>query len=111
MQTLGVRFELYQTAVRRGRRLHFPAGAVIPFWNAGPGLTQRLFRTAEARGIGVVYDALVIDVLTTPDGRIRGVRAQTPEGVLDLQAGVVVLACGGFEASPERRVRHLGAEW
>jgi tricarballylate dehydrogenase len=111
MQTLGVRFELYQTAVRQGRRLHFPAGAVVQFWNGGPGLTQRLFRTAEARGIGVVYDALVIDLLTTPAGRIQGVRAQTPEGVMDIQAGAVVLACGGFEASPERRMRHLGAEW
>ena len=111
MQTLGVQFELYQTAVRQGRRLYFPAGAVIQFWNGGPGLTQRLFRTAEARGIGVVYDALVMDLLTTSDGRVQGVRAQTPEGVLDIQAGAVVLACGGFEASPEQRVRHLGAEW
>lgn len=111
MQTLGVRFELYQTAVRQGRRIHFPAGAVIQFWNGGPGLTQRLFRTAEARGIGVVYDALAMDLLTTPDGRIQGVRAQTPEGVMDIHAGAVVLACGGFEASPEQRARHLGAEW
>ena len=59
----------------------------------------------------LVYDALVTDLLTTPAGRIQGVRAQTPEGVMDIQAGAVVLACGGFEASPKRRVRHLGAEW
>jgi tricarballylate dehydrogenase len=111
MQTLGVQFELYQTAVRQGRRWHFPAGAVIQFWNGGPGLTQRLFRTAEARGVGVVYDALVMDLLTTPTGDIQGVRAQTPEGVMDIRAGAVVLACGGFEASPEQRIRHLGAEW
>jgi tricarballylate dehydrogenase len=111
MQTLGVQFELYQTAVRQGNRIHFPAGAVIQFWNGGPGLTQRLFRTAEARGIGVVYDALVQDLLTTPEGRVQGVRAQTPEGLIDIHAGAVVLACGGFEASAERRTRFLGAEW
>jgi hypothetical protein len=35
MQSLGVRFELYQTAVRQGGRIHFPAGAVIQFWNGG----------------------------------------------------------------------------
>ena len=111
MQTLGVQFELYQTAVRQGRRWHFPAGAVIQFWNGGPGLTQRLFRTAEARGVGVVYDALVTDILSAPDRGIQGVRAQTPEGVMDIGAGAVVLACGGFQASPEQRMHHLGSEW
>ena len=58
-------------AVRQGGRIHFPAGAVIQFWNGGPGLTQRLFRTAEGRGIGVVYDALVVDLLTTAEGRVQ----------------------------------------
>jgi tricarballylate dehydrogenase len=111
MQSLGVRFELYQTAVRQGSRLHFPAGAVIQFWNGGPGLTQRLFRTAEGRGIGVVYDALVLDLLTTAEGRVQGVRAQTPEGRVDIRAGAVILACGGFEANAAHRVRYLGPEW
>src|SRR5262245_11728637 len=111
MQSLGVSFELYQTAVRQGGRIHFPAGAVIQFWNGGPGLTQRLFRTAEGRGIGVVYDALVLDLLTTTEGRVQGVRAQTPEGIIDIHAGAVILACGGFEASAAQRVRYLGPEW
>jgi tricarballylate dehydrogenase len=111
MQSLGVRFELYQTAVRQGGRIHFPAGAVIQFWNGGPGLTQRLFRTAEGRGIGVVYDATVLDLLTTAEGRVQGVRVQTPEGLMEIHAGAVILACGGFEASAERRMQYLGAEW
>jgi len=111
MQSLGVQFELYQTAVRQGGRLFFPAGAVIQFWSGGPGLTQRLFRAAEGRGIYVVYNAAVIDLLTAPDGRVQGVRAQTPEGLMDIHAGAVILACGGFEASAERRVRYLGEEW
>jgi tricarballylate dehydrogenase len=111
MQSLGVGFELYQTAVRQGGRTYFPAGAVIQFWNGGPGLTHRLFRAAEGRGIDVVYDAPVIDLLTAADGRVQGVRAQTPEGLMDIHAGAVILACGGFEASDERRARYLGAEW
>jgi tricarballylate dehydrogenase len=59
----------------------------------------------------VVYDAAVIDLLTTADGRFCGVRAQIPEGLMDIHAGAVVLACGGFEASDVRRARYLGAEW
>jgi len=111
MQSLGVQFELYQTAVRQGGRIYFPAGAVIQFWSGGPGLTQRLFRTAEGRGIDVVYDAAVLDLLSTNEGRVEGVRVQTPEGLMDIHAGAVILACGGFEASVERRARYLGAEW
>jgi tricarballylate dehydrogenase len=111
MQSLGVSFELYQTAVRQGDRIHFPAGAVIQFWSGGPGLTHRLFRAAEGRGIDVVYEAAVIDLLTSAEGRVHGVRALTPEGLMDIHAGAVILACGGFEASDERRARYLGAEW
>ena len=111
MQSLGVQFELYQTAVRQGGRIYFPAGAVIQFWSGGPGLTQRLFRTAEGRGIDVVYEAAVLDLLSTNEGRVEGVRVQTPEGLMDIHAGAVILACGGFEASVERRARYLGAEW
>jgi tricarballylate dehydrogenase len=111
MQSLGIQFELYQTAVRQGGRIHFPAGAVIQFWSGGPGLTHRLFRTAEGRGIGVVYDAAALDLLTTAEGHVEGVRAQTPEGLMDIHAGAVILACGGFEASDERRARHLGVDW
>jgi tricarballylate dehydrogenase len=109
MQSLGVGFELYQTAVRQGGRIYFPAGAVIQFWSGGPGLAHRLFRAAEGRGIDVVYDAPVLDLLTSDGGRVQGVRAQTPEGPMDISAGAVILACGGFEASEEQRARHLGA--
>jgi tricarballylate dehydrogenase len=111
MQSLGVGFELYQTAVRQGGRIYFPAGAVIQFWSGGPGLTHRLFRAAEGRGIDVVYEATVIDLLVNAQGHIQGVRAQTPEGLMNIDAGAVVLACGGFEASDELRTRYLGEEW
>jgi hypothetical protein len=47
MQSLGMGFELDQTAVRQGGRIYLPAGAVIQFWSGGPGLTHRLFRAIE----------------------------------------------------------------
>jgi tricarballylate dehydrogenase len=34
-----------------------------------------------------------------------------PDGDHEVQAGSVVLACGGFEANPEWRTRYLGAGW
>ena len=30
---------------------------------------------------------------------------------MDIRAGAVILACGGFEASAAQRVQYLGAEW
>src|SRR5918996_1377227 len=87
----------------RGGNSRFTGGAVIQFWSGGPGLTNRLFRAAEGRGIDVVYDTPVLDLLTTTNGHIQGVRAQTPEGLMDIHAGAVILACGGFEASDTRR--------
>ena len=43
----------------------------------------------------MVYDTPVLDLLTTTNGRVQGVRAQTPEGLMDIHAGAVILACGG----------------
>jgi len=40
-----------------------------------------------------------------------GVRALGPDGYEDISGKAVVLACGGFESSPEMRVRYLGAGW
>lgn len=34
-----------------------------------------------------------------------------PEGAYELQCGALVLAAGGFEASPELRARYLGGGW
>jgi succinate dehydrogenase/fumarate reductase flavoprotein subunit len=42
------------------------------------------------------------------DGRIGGVTAMGPDGIVDLEAGSVILATGGFQASPDLRARYFG---
>ena len=111
MQELGVRFELYQTAVRHADRIYFPAGAVLQFWGGGHELINSLFRAAEGRGVDIVYDAPVKGLLSDSEGRVAGVQAQTPEGLVEVRSRAVVLASGGFEASLDRRARYLGEEW
>jgi len=45
-------------------------------------------------------------------GRVAGVRATLRDGeTLDIAAGAVVLASGGFEANSEMRARYLGPGW
>jgi tricarballylate dehydrogenase len=42
---------------------------------------------------------------------VEGVRVRRNGKVLDIRARAVVLACGGFESSPEMRARYLGPNW
>ena len=44
-------------------------------------------------------------------GEITGVTVFGPDGYEDVGAKAVVLACGGFEADPEMRVRYYGPGW
>ncbi len=44
-------------------------------------------------------------------GAVTGVTVKGPDGFEDVHARAVVLACGGFEANPEMRVRYLGPGW
>jgi len=75
----------------------------------GQGLVDLLFRQVEGRGGTVSYGTAAHDLLVDAHRRVRGVRAATEEGFLDLVArGGVVLACGGFQANPALRVAYLG---
>jgi tricarballylate dehydrogenase len=67
-----------------------------------------LHRRLRARG-AVSYETGAVDLIVDESRTIRGVRAVGPEGVVDVEArGGVILACGGFQANVEMRVRYLG---
>lgn len=75
----------------------------------GQGLVDLLFRRLEAQSVPVSYHTAAQDLIVDEHRRIVGVRATGPEGVVDIEApGGVILACGGFQANIEWRVRYLG---
>ena len=77
--------------------------------SGGQGLVDLLFRRLEGFGGTCTYETAAQDLLVDPDGSVRGIRARGPEGIVDLLGrGGVVLACGGFQANVEMRVRYLG---
>jgi tricarballylate dehydrogenase len=77
--------------------------------SGGQGLVDLLFRRLEGFGVTCTYETAAQDLLVGPDGSVRGIRARGPEGMVDLVGrGGVVLACGGFQANVEMRVRYLG---
>lgn len=77
--------------------------------SGGQGLVDLLYRRLEGLGGIVAYETCAIDLIVSGDGSIAGVRARSPEGIVDIYAsGGVVLASGGFQANVEMRVRYLG---
>ncbi len=75
----------------------------------GEGLVTLLHRRLEGAGGAVSYETGAVDLIVDEARTVRGVRAHSPEGVVDIEArGGVVLACGGFQANVQMRVQHLG---
>jgi tricarballylate dehydrogenase len=84
-------------------------GGALRVEKEGIGLMQNLFDAVERQGIEVWYDSPAQDLLVFGDS-VHGVRVRHPDGFVDVH-GAVVLACGGFEASPEMRQQYLGPGW
>ncbi|MGD9933474.1 MAG: FAD-dependent tricarballylate dehydrogenase TcuA [Dehalococcoidia bacterium] len=77
--------------------------------SGGAGLVDLLHRRLEGLGGAVSYETAATELIVDDSRRIRGVRAHSPEGVVDVfGTGGVILACGGFQANVEMRVRYLG---
>ena len=78
---------------------------------SGPGLVEMLTRSAGRAGVQVLYETKMVELTQGDRGQIVGLVAQDSEGRHQIRSTAVVLACGGFEANPEMRVKYLGAHW
>jgi tricarballylate dehydrogenase len=113
MRDHGVRWVL-----QYGRQA-FTVDGVLRFWGGliteavggGAGLSDSLFASAERAGVEVRYEAKVVGLMRDASGGIGGVVVQGAEATEEIEAGAVVLACGGFEANAEMRARYLGPGW
>ncbi|HEY8580628.1 MAG TPA: FAD-dependent tricarballylate dehydrogenase TcuA, partial [Beijerinckiaceae bacterium] len=112
LQAQGVRFlPLYEWQFKLpDGRVRFSGGSALEMNGAGAGASEALFRTAERLGVRVVYETAARGLLQE-GGRVAGLRARRRGSDVELRAGAVILACGGFEASAEMRTRHLGPSW
>ena len=90
---------------------HFYGGVNIEAVGGGWGLVDMLVTACERMGIEIRYETGLRELIQAESGAVTGVRAFGPSGYENLAAEAVVLACGGFESSPEMRVRYLGAGW
>jgi tricarballylate dehydrogenase len=70
------------------------------FLGGGRAMLNALYRTAEALGVGVQYDAEVVD-LEIEGAEFRSALVRSPTGTRTVKARALVAASGGFEANLE----------
>lgn len=113
MKNHGVRFiPMFgrQSYVLNGKH-HFYGGVNIEAVGGGFGLVDFHLKECARLGIKVQYETGLRRLLQDQKGNVTGVHVKGPDGYADIYAKSVVLACGGFEANPEMRVRYLGRGW
>lgn len=91
-------------------KFKFWGGLALHIWGGGEELLKALYATLSRRGIPIVYETPVFDLLQG-DAGICGVVVRHDGKRIEVSAGSVILACGGFESNPEMRARYLGAGW
>ena len=113
LRELGLRFVLLygrQSFQVEGKH-RFWGGLTVEAVGGGKGLSDQQFDLAASRGVEVRYQTKGLRLLQDRTARVTGIAVQGPQGLEDISARSVVLACGGFEANPEMRTRYLGPGW
>jgi len=112
MKENGVRFQLnydFQSFEKEGKH-HFWGGIPIKHPKKGVGLMENLFRRVSEVGIDIWYNSPAIELLKN-DNKISGVVVKKDHETVTVETSSVILASGGFEASKQLRIEHLGPEW
>lgn len=113
----GVRFlPLYEWQFKLpDGRIKFSGGSAVECHGGGEGISAALFAACEKRGIQILYETRVVDLISNTEGHVCGIEAQSMASgercALRIFAAANILACGGFEASAEMRARYLGPSW
>lgn len=78
------------------QRMHGWAG------HGGADMIQLLHQKLAERGIDVLLQARLVDIVAEADGRVRGIAVERPDGRIDrIGCQALVLASGGFAADPD----------
>jgi tricarballylate dehydrogenase len=112
LRAQGVRFvPLYQWQFPLpGGGVRFQGGSAVEAFEGGEGISNALFTAAERAGVEIHYATRALELIEH-DGAITGLAARQGRKTIELTAGAVVLAAGGFEANIEWRTRYLGPGW
>jgi len=99
------------SGIKVGNRIKWQKGAIIRAQHEGIGLSTNWFKKTEANGIEIRYQTGAVDLLRDAKGRVSGVIGKGLDGLEEISANAVVLACGGFEANAQWRSQYLAPPW
>lgn len=112
---LGVRFQLSfnRQAYKIGDRYKFWGGLCLKTQDGGKGLVEDHQRAAARVGVTVLYETAAKRIVTSVDtGGFEALEVVDRDGkTCSVGARALILAAGGFEASPRMRAEHLGKGW
>jgi tricarballylate dehydrogenase len=113
MKEQGIQWELdLRLAYKKGNRVFWPAGhAHIHSGGSGESLVEKLYGIVENRNIEVLYGTAAHSLIMNGEGRVCGIFAKCGDGLIEIGAKNVILACGGFQANPAWRRSCLGENW
>ena len=84
------------------KRTHRPQGGAA----IGAHLVPVLVKAAETAGAQIRYNSKVTQIIKADDGSVAGVKVLAEEGEYTISASAVIVASGGFGASPELVVKY-----
>ena len=115
MADLGVPWEFSRAVgavtIAGASKVKLSRGGALRAKGEGVLLSSTLFRLADEADIPVLYETQAQRILTAPDGQVSGLEVRGPEGIRIMHCRALVLASGGFQASPEMRTAYLGPAW
>merc|ERR1711965_389323 len=85
-------------------------GLTLEVNGQGEKLIDSMVKIIKKNGIKIQYDSAATDLIYE-DNIVKGVEVLHKNKPIKIFANSVVLACGGFESSPEMRTRYLGPGW
>jgi len=113
MKEQGLQWELNPLHVAKiGDKLLWSAGQIpLRALGSGEGLVEQLYGIVEKQNIEVMYETAARSLIMDAQGKVCGVVVSALEGLIQIDAKSVILACGGFQANPAWRRRYLGENW
>lgn len=100
----------HRQAYEVGGRQKFWGGVALSVEDGGKGLIRADMEALKKAGVNIWFETPAVRLLDEC-GEVTGVVVHKDGREVSLKAPSIILACGGYEASVELRMKHLGAGW